>query len=242
MKKLLAILMCMMMLCVGAYAEDVAAATPDVTGEWKLDSIEAMGMVLSPSMMGMEMIMTLNADGIAQLKTNGEVEEGIWSQDGVNLIIDGQAFTYADGKITGTEESMGATMYFVRPDAEVAPALPEVIADAALADFNGAWTLTAFGTMGMELPVAMMGVGMDMEILDGAIILTFAEMDAEGNMESLTMPEALMGEFANGTLTLAVPGMEMEIALQLRTDGRMFFGQEQDGVVVEFLFDKVVAE
>jgi len=239
-KNLLAILMCLVMVfCSVACAESTA---PDLTGEWVLDSIEAMGMSMKPSMMGLTMTMTVNADGTVVLDSNGEKEEATWTQDGDKLIVEEDAFTYVDGKLTATEESMGATMYFVRSGAEEEIVLPEVIADPELADFNGTWNLTVVSAMGMDLPAAMMGVGMGLEILDGAVVLSVSEMNEEGNMETVTAPEAVAAEFADGALNLAVPAMEMVLKLQLRNDGKLFFEQVEDGMSMHFVFEKVVVE
>ena len=239
-KNLLAILMCLVMVfCSVAYAESTA---PDLTGEWVLDSIEAMGMSMKPSMMGLTMTMTVNADGTVVLDSNGEKEEATWTQEGDKLIVEEDAFTYVDGKLTATEESMGATMYFVRSGEEEEILLPEAIADPELADFNGTWNLTVVSAMGMDLPAAMMGVGMGLEILDGAVVVSVSEMNEEGNMETVTAPEAVAAEFADGALNLAVPAMEMVLKLQLRNDGKLFFEQVEDGMSVHFVFEKVVAE
>jgi len=240
-RKLIAILMCLVMVCCGVCAQAEATA-PDLTGEWVLDSIEAMGMSMKPAMMGLTMTMTVNADGTVVLDSNGEKEEATWTQEGDKLIVEEDAFIYVDGMLTASEESMGATMYFVRSGAEEEILLPEVIADPALADFNGAWNLTVVSVMGMDLPATMMGVGMGLEILDGAVLLSVSEMNEEGNMETVTAPEAVAAEFAEGALTMNSPELEMVLKLQLRNDGKLFFEQEEDGMAMQFVFEKVVAE
>ena len=238
-RNLIAILMCLVMVCCGVCAQAEATA-PDLTGVWTLDSIVAGEMTISPSMMGLTMTLTVNADGTIVLDSNGEQEQSTWTQDGDKLIVDGDAFTYVDGKLTAEEPSMGAAMYFVRGDAAAeAPAAPVLLTDVTQADFNGAWNAVSVEMMGMELPMAMMGSGIAVEINDTQAKATFSETAEDGTVESFGAAGAC--SLADGVLTVVIPDGEEDftLQLQLRSDDKMVFAVEEEGMAMNILFEKV---
>ena len=236
-RNLIAILMCLVMVCCGVCAQAEATA-PDLTGVWTLDSIVAGEKTISPSMMGLTMTLTVNADGTIVMDSNGEQEQSTWTQDGDKLIVDGDAFTYVDGKLTTEEPSMGAAMYFVRSDAAAeAPAALVLLTDVTLADFNGAWNAVSMEMMGMEMPMAMMGIGIAVEINDTQVTAAFSEAAEDGTMETVEFPTTC--SLADGVLTVVMPeGME-DMPLQLRSDGKMVLAMEEEGMAMNILFEKV---
>lgn len=236
-RNLIAILMCLVMVCCGVCAQAEATA-PDLTGVWTLDSIVAGEMTISPSMMGLTMTLTVNADGTIVLDSNGEQEQSTWTQDGDKLIVDGDAFTYVDGKLTAEEPSMGAAMYFVRGEA-AAPAAPVLLTDVTMADFNGAWNAVSMEMMGMEVPMSMTGSGIVVEINDTQAKATFSETAEDGTVESFDAAGDC--SLADGVLTVVIPdGVEdFTLQLQLRSDGKMVFAVEEEGMAMNILFEKV---
>lgn len=68
-RKIIAMLMCLVMFCCAAYAEDAAGEAPDLTGVWELDAIESDGITGDPTVVGLEMILTVNADGTIVLSS-----------------------------------------------------------------------------------------------------------------------------------------------------------------------------
>lgn len=233
-RNLIAILMCLVMVCCGVCAQAEATA-PDLTGVWTLDSIVAGEMTISPSMMGLTMTLTVNADGTIVLDSNGEQEQSTWTQDGDKLIVDGDAFTYVDGKLTAEEPSMGAVMYFVRGDA----AAPVLLTDVTLADFNGAWNAVSVEIMGMEMPMAMIGSSIAVEINDTQAKATFSETAEDGTVESFGAAGTC--GLANGVLTVVIPDEveDFTMQLQLRSDDKMVFAVEEEGMAMNILFEKV---
>ena len=87
MKKLLSLLLVLaMMLGLTAFAE----ATVDYTGVWTLNRVETPGMTMDMSMLaqlGMNMTITINADGTMVMTTLGVDENGTWAVTGTGISI-----------------------------------------------------------------------------------------------------------------------------------------------------------
>ena len=185
MKKILnaiVTLMLLVLLATGAMAEDV-------TGEWYA---EVYGMVMK---------MTVNADNTYVLEAAGDAAPGTWELDGTNLIVDKgteteSVFTYdAAAQVL----DMAGEMTFTRTAIEAwAPAA--VRAEAALTDFEGAWSATNVDCFGALLPVDAAGVYMDAVITGSSVFVTMTFIE----------PETFEGEavLEGNTLTLNVPAKD----------------------------------
>lgn len=212
MKKFTGLLLCLMML--GSLA---TAQTVDYTGVWYLVSVEANGVALNPTDIGMEMSMTLNADGTGVVAATGEADKtATWALDGETLTVtsEGQPLTFAltaDGQLAA--ESGDAKMIFGRDAAAPAfvPAAEIVAPD--IAAFNGTWTITTVSVGGMYVPFsAMAQAGLEdasVVILDGSVTSLGTQETgtfAEGKLAVASLVEGMTGKsFAlleDGTLTM----------------------------------------
>ena len=171
-RKLTLLLACLMALTMALTG---AAESLSPVGSWTLTGVEAEGMTLDPAMLGMEITMTLNEDGTAQMGMSGLVEEGgTWSVEGdVVTVIDPDGeempMTFTeDGSLRAEQDGMAMIFTLSTGDegqsvigaaAEVA-----VLEDVALEDFNGEWTATHGLTMGIEVPLETLGLTMDVSM------------------------------------------------------------------------------
>lgn len=200
------------------------AEADGVTGLWYLNIVEYEGVQLDPGAMGMEMTMTLNADGTAAMTANivgeEEVTEGSWTQEGdtVTVTADGDpmVFTLSDGNLIGAMED-GSVMTFGLERVileSFAPAAP--VADATLADFNGTWHSEYVDFSGMmTVPAGSMGVDITLVILDGAI--SVSELGLEGEY----LNYEITGEVSDGIMSAILGDEETgrELTLALLEDG-----------------------
>ena len=77
-RKLTLLLACLMALTMALTG---AAESLSPVGSWTLTGVEANGMTLDPAMLGMEITMTLNEDGNAEMGMTGLLEDGgPWSE------------------------------------------------------------------------------------------------------------------------------------------------------------------
>ena len=211
-RKLAGLLLCLMLL--GSLA---TAQTVDYTGVWYLVSVESSGVALNPSDIGMEMSMTLNADGTGVIAMTGEEDKtATWALDGETLTItsEEQPLTFvltADGQLTAENED--TKMIFGRDAAAPAFVPAAEIAAPDIAAFNGTWTITTVSVSGMYVPFsAMAQAGMEdasIVILDGSVTSLGTQETgtfAEGKLEVASLVEGMTGKsFAlleDGTLTM----------------------------------------
>ena len=226
MKKIAALVLCVLLVlsalcCAAAEADDPA-------GVWFLSSVEMQGMSLVPSVLGLEVAMTLNADGAAVMATMGIAETGTWSREGDQITVDTGSlnrFAFADGVLRSeADAATGMVLVFSRDieDAQAYTAAP-VRADAALEDFNGHWD--AFMVEMLEVQMSMTGTGSTMwiEIENGNGVLASVENGVEETTE-------LEGSFADGVLTLG------RIPLQMHEDGVMSYSEKAEQASVNIYF------
>lgn len=232
MKKLLAILLALA-LCMGfALAEDV-----DVTGTWYLNEMASGDMVVNPAAMGMEMTMTLNADGTATVTQNGDPTDGTWAMEEGNVVVtmegDPMPFSPEEGKLVVRESGM--TMTFEKEKAAVDTfVLGEAKTDAVMADYIGTWNATLAEMMGMQLPMETLGMSMQFCVEDGKVIVMEGEGDEVSSLESEAVVE-------NGALI--VKDGEQPLSLQLHEGDVLALVQEIDeGMVLSIYFERVVEE
>lgn len=216
---------------------------PDLTGVWTLETIILGDKQVNPAMMGLSMTLTINADGTLIASSNG-VDDAprTWTQQGNELYVASDVYTYADGMLTIMEPTMGAMLYFTRNATEEIAVLPTAVPAADIAEFNGDWNLITVSMMGAEMPAAMMGMGLFFSVADGQVIAAFTQTLEDGT-QNTTVGEAV-GTLADGALQVAMPeGMEeMNVALQLRSDGMAFADLTIEGMPVTLIFEKVIAE
>ena len=232
MKKIIAILLAMA-LCRGAALAEEA----DITGEWFATEITMGELSFNPVNMGVEMSITLNADGTTVVQAAGEKLDGTWVKENGSAAVttDGKTmiFTPVDGKLV-TEDS-GAYLIFEREKPEAERYVPaEPMTDATMEDYNGVWDAVLADVMGMQTSVAAMGMSMQFVVSDGQVMVV------EGVGEEATYGETT-GIVENGTLKIQSEGNEL--SLQLCQDGVLVLVQDMgEGMTVSIYFEKLIAD
>lgn len=166
-----------------APAMPVGEAGAPFVGSWYCTQMELEGTPLDPVALGLDFLMTLNADGTAELTMSGEQELGTWYvQDGV-AFVEGTALTLGeDGRLCMDD---GESKMFFTSAEGYTPSAPEPAGAeletvyASFEDFVGTWTATVMETEGMRLNVAELGLEMTLTLqADGtAVLSTFGEED-----------------------------------------------------------------
>lgn len=249
MKKLLSLLLSVAMLlgCV-AFAEGV-----DYTGTWVLTGAEADGVQMGPStlaLVGMDMKVTLNADGTAVLSAMGMEDAGTWvvTETGVSL-TDASDVTnvmnYRDDMLV--MEDAGAVMMFTREGA--APAIAESTGPVAQANvdpaaFEGQWLLTKVNMLGMEMPADAMGMYMAFVFADGTGILGDNSTE-DGSIQTVNVVYTVEEIEGTGTaLNVALEGAadEEPLYLFMAEEGYLFVSEEGVYMVFEKQVEEAAAE
>ena len=128
------------------------AAIPDeYLGAWYGVSMEMEGMSYPLADMGMDLTITIGADGTAEMHMNGEGERIRCSmQDGV-LTADGVSFALQDSMLVVSEDGMTMTLSREKPEASAA-SIPVIDESATIDDLKGVWALAHVTMDGVTLP------------------------------------------------------------------------------------------
>ena len=128
------------------------AAIPDeYLGIWYGVSMEMEGVSYPLADMGMDLTLTIGADGTAEMNMNGEGESIQCSmQDGV-LMADGVGIALQEGMLVVSEDGMTMTLSREKPEASAAP-IPVIDESATIDDLKGVWTLARVAMDGVTLP------------------------------------------------------------------------------------------
>ncbi len=229
MKKLMCAILALALtlaMCFGALAE-----AADVTGTWYLNSVSMEDMELSAAMINMEATLTIGEDGSCEMVFGEESTTGTWETNstGSYLMTDAegtvQEFTLVDGVLMAEDEGMGMT--FVREKPVLDTFVPgEVVADPALEDFDGEWTLTLIESAGLQISASDAGLELVITIANGFATIDQTYAGTTAHVES-------DGLFADGTLTITSADGASEMAFQLHDDGTMSWTQA-DGTIAYF--------
>ena len=136
-------------------APEPAAQGADIPGEylgaWYGVSMEIEGASYPLADMGMELTLTIGADGAAEMNMNGEIESIQCSmQDGV-LTADGVGIALQNNMLVVSEDGMTMTLSREKPEASAAP-IPVIDESATIDDLKGVWTLARVTMDGVMLP------------------------------------------------------------------------------------------
>ena len=127
-----------------------AAIPEEYLGVWYGVSMEMEGVSYPLSDMGMELTLTIGADGAAEMNMNGEGESIQCSmQDGV-LTADGVGIALQDGMLVVSEDGMTMTLSREKPEASAAP-IPVIDERATIDDLKGVRTLARVTMDGVTL-------------------------------------------------------------------------------------------
>lgn len=157
------------------------AAIPDeYLGAWYGVSMEIEGASYPLADMGMDLTITIGADGTAEMHMNGEGERIQCSmQDGV-LTADGMSFALQDSMLVVSEDGMTMTLSREKPEASAA-SIPVIDESATIDDLKGVWALAHVTMDGVTLPAEAAEMAGDTLVVYGdSCDLTLQGMTVDG--------------------------------------------------------------
>lgn len=157
------------------------AAIPDeYLGAWYGVSMEIEGVSYPLADMGMDLTITIGADGTAEMHMNGEGERIRCSmQDGV-LTADGVSFALQDSMLVVSEDGMTMTLSRGKPEASAA-SIPVIDESATIDDLKGVWALAHVTMDGVTLPAeAAEMAGDTLAVYGDSCDLTLQGMTVDG--------------------------------------------------------------
>ena len=157
------------------------AAIPDeYLGAWYGVSMEIEGVSYPLADMGMDLTITIGADGTAEMHMNGEGERIRCSmQDGV-LTADGVSFALQDSMLVVSEDGMTMTLSREKPEASAA-SIPVIDESATIDDLKGVWALAHVTMDGVTLPAeAAEMAGDTLAVYGDSCDLTLQGMTVDG--------------------------------------------------------------
>ena len=157
------------------------AAIPDeYLGAWYGVSMEIEGVSYPLVDMGMDLTITIGADGTAEMHMNGEGERIRCSmQDGV-LTADGVSFALQDSMLVVSEDGMTMTLSREKPEASAA-SIPVIDESATIDDLKGVWALAHVTMDGVTLPAEAAEMAGDTLVVYGdSCDLTLQGMTVDG--------------------------------------------------------------
>lgn len=157
------------------------AAIPDeYLGAWYGVSMEIEGVSYPLADMGMNLTITIGADGTAEMHMNGEGERIQCSmQDGV-LTADGVSFALQDSMLVVSEDGMTMTLSREKPEASAA-SIPVIDESATIDDLKGVWALAHVTMDGVTLPAEAAEMAGDTLVVYGdSCDLTLQGMTVDG--------------------------------------------------------------
>lgn len=157
------------------------AAIPDeYLGAWYGVSMEMEGVSYPLADMGMDLTITIGADGTAEMHMNGEGERIRCSmQDGV-LTANGVSFALQDSMLVVSEDGMTMTLSREKPEASAA-SIPVIDESATIDDLKGVWALAHVTMDGVTLPAEAAEMAGDTLVVYGdSCDLTLQGMTVDG--------------------------------------------------------------
>ena len=157
------------------------AAIPDeYLGAWYGVNMEMEGVSYPLADMGMDLTITIGADGTAEMHMNGEGERIRCSmQDGV-LTADGVSFALQDSMLVVSEDGMTMTLSREKPEASAA-SIPVIDESATIDDLKGVWALAHVTMDGVTLPAEAAEMAGDTLVVYGdSCDLTLQGMTLDG--------------------------------------------------------------
>ena len=211
MKRILAVLMALCLLCAGmAVAESESAA-----GTWHLDRLATDTMTINAADVGMSITLVLNEDGTGEVQGDyaGDNTSSAltWSQSGNTVTISAVGSTTAelvDGELVWQFEDSEGKMIMTRdtPAPSADNALPNPIVAESEDQFFGSWKGDVIVVSGMTLSMSDMNMNVSLEVSAGKVNLSYDGESAPA-----------FTSFSNGTLTV----IGANTVIQLCDDGRV---------------------
>ncbi len=157
------------------------AAIPDeYLGAWYGVSMEIEGMSYPLADMGMDLTITIGADGTAEMHMNGEGERIQCSMQNGMLTVDGVSFALQDSMLVVSEDGMTMTLSREKPEASAA-SIPVIDESATIDDLKGVWALAHITMDGVTLPAEAAEMAGDTLVVYGdSYDLTLQGMTLDG--------------------------------------------------------------
>ena len=190
-------------------AAQTAAIPEEYLGVWYGVSMEMEGVSYPLSDMGMELTLTIGADGAAEMNMNGEGESIQCSmQDGV-LTADGVGIALQNSMLVVSEDGMTMTLSREKPEASAAP-IPVIAESTTIDDLKGVWTLAR---------VTMDGVTLAAEAAEmaGDTLVVYGD-SCDLTLQGMTM-DGLTCSMDGCALLISI--LDGEAAATLREDGTL---------------------
>ncbi len=197
-----------------APAAPVSMDAASLVGIWQADTLEMDGESYPVGLMGLDMRLTLNADGTAEFFDGEETETGDWTFGDGLVIVTEMLLTFAENG-TLVMEDEGMKLIFVKADGETpaAPAQPEAPAVPVATDVAslvGVWQADTLEMDGESYPVGLMGLDMRLTL------------NADGTAESYDGESTESGAWAYENGQVIVDG----VAIEVTGDGRLLMADE----------------
>lgn len=239
MKKIVSLLLvlCLMGVMASAVAEaDLAGST------WYLVSLVQEGVAVNPAEMGLEISMTLNADGTSSMVAYGEETTGSWNAEGEVISItdsDGNTQEFSPNENGELVAEMGEDNRMVfsqtAPEASAQADAPVAVAAESEEEFFGTFNPVSVSVMGMAMPLEMIfGDALPVFTVESGKVTT---VSGEGD-EAVTDVQPFA--FEDGVLKLfAAEGDETPVAtVQLAEDGTILLVIEAEGQTMTIITEK----
>lgn len=228
MKKFLSVLLALLLMLSGISA---FASEADLVGDWMLTQASVEGMTFGAADLGVEMTVTLNADGTATMSMTSdgvtETAEGSWSLNGdvATITADDEPadFTYENGRLSLTED--GVTMYLdkdgiIPADAEPSMDLSGLLGESEVSEGTaveaavpnadeliGAWTLAGASSSGIELTPEELGMEMSVVLNDDftaviSVVTADSSEEDTGSSWGLTATGATLTDSTGDSLSM----------------------------------------
>lgn len=205
-------------------SEAQTAAIPDeYLGVWYGVSMEMEGDVLPLADLGMEVTVTIGADGTAEMNMGGEVDVAQCMMNDGALVVDTMTGTLQDGELVLSDDGVLIRMNREKP--ETAVSVSAMNENATIDDFIGVWTLVRVTTDGMTLPAEAAEMASDtLTIYGDTCDLTLQGMTLDGlpcRMEGYSLLFSIIE--GDASITLREDGTlileSVDIALQYERAG-----------------------
>ena len=190
-------------------APQSAAIPEEYLGAWYGMSMDMEGTLYPLADLGMNIMITIDADGTATLDTDGETEESTcFMQDGA-LMLDDAALAIEDGNLIYAQNGMVMTLSREKPQAAEAAPIDE---SATIDSFKGVWTAVRVTADGATIPAESADMGGDTLTIYG---------DSCDLLLSGSLIDALPCRMDGSTLLISI--LDGEFPATIHTDGTLAF-------------------
>ncbi len=241
MKKLLAVIVSIVLLCATA---SVIAEGADFIGMWYLHTVSSDGEVMDIASLGLTGSLYLDEEGHATMNLLGEENEGTWAIDSEGNLTVVMDDTPANAAIDGDSlvlSSDDMSMTFTREEASKI-VMADRKNDADKTEFNGSWVCSFVSMYGITMDASALATEDDEEV--PAMVFEDGVMHIAGQDISGIGEEDMQMEFKDGAFTYSkeVEGVTIDIEVYLLEDETLCMSMGVMGESIDFYFTRVADE